>query len=191
MIIVFFGQVIPCRRDGYSRINSIPTLAPTASPTYPVTLPPTMRPTRTPTWRPTYTPTAEPTESSTSYPTYNTTDLSAVNAKGAASFSSSQSFFTDLHSPYLYTVVALAAVLLAFIAIICICERRLHVEKFRELNEKKASKARAKAEKQAVTAPLLLSSNSNSPKKSPIKMASFRNPLMYKNVAINDMEIIL
>ena len=44
----------------------------------------------------------------------------------------------------------------AFIALICICERRLHVEKFRELNEKKANKARAKAEKQAVTAPLLM-----------------------------------
>lgn len=90
--------------------------------------------------------------------------------------------------------MALVLLVLAFVALICVCERRLHVEKFRELNEKKANKARAKAEKQAVTAPLLLvtaADGSNSTKKNSIKMASFRNPLMYKNVAINDMEIIL
>lgn len=36
-----FSVVVPCRRDGYARINSIPTQPPTAAPTYTNTEQPT------------------------------------------------------------------------------------------------------------------------------------------------------
>ena len=101
-------------------------------------------------------------------------------------------FYMDTHSPYLFLLVAVVAVLILFISLICFCEHRLHVEKFRDLNQKKAKKAQAlKDKRNNVTSPLLVSANSMLGAKKSISLASFNNPLMYKNVAINDMEIIL
>ena len=113
-----YSLVVPCRRDGYVRINSIPTPNPTTSPIY--------RPTKEPSFEPTYEPSFEPTSEITNKPsnkpsvkstyqnTYTPTILIGTN--------SDQKQESVLVNPGLIAALSLGVLIAVILIIICYCE---------------------------------------------------------------------
>ena len=126
-----FSSVMPCRRDGYVRIDSIPTPPPSARPTESPTYGPTNFPTEEPTPEPTFTVTQSPSPK-TRPPTANVT----VAPEKIASSQAKQS--TNLiENKGVQSAIGFGVFLLMVFALIIFCEWSLKSKAQAEWDRKK------------------------------------------------------
>lgn len=152
--------MIPCKRDGYSRINAIPTLSPTYAPTYPNTIKPTFKPSVKPTITPTIKPTIEPSYIISTHPTKYPSNSSITTITTLSSSTSSTFLLTDYKNPITITIFGLVLIVIIIIILIFYCEHKLSAEKIKNRAEKKA-----KREADRIATELLLQQCSSPPSK--------------------------
>ena len=136
-------RVVPCRRDGYSRINSVPTLPPTPMPTHlrnetPSSFPtsqPSSKPSGVPTWAPVFSPypTLAPNTAQTRRPTVYSSGQESLSM--GASDSSDSQWWDFMIGPLTFVQLVLALGLL--IGIMC-CAYFSCMESLFQANAKKA-----------------------------------------------------
>lgn len=137
--------VVPCRRDGYARINSVPTQPPTAAPTFTNTHRPTRKPSARPTFAPSARPSIEPTLVPSGLPTLAPTNSSQlVRPEVLAAAGLSEKVLEVVLSPGGEAAMGVFVLLLCVVAVICVCERSLAQK---QLAAKIANTEKVKAEK--------------------------------------------